>query len=322
VRANKVKKVRKARRWLEKHEKESILCDIRDGRMGGDEVKGIGIIGLSNGNVMTLDAVRNTRSLWTFAPVGDTKADHLMQSGDAICFSRDMVDTLNYSGDERDFFTWLLQESLTGGYSNLPAKWEKMKALYRPFDSLSRSLSSEARIIPTSKLSQAERRFLRVMDSYNCWEGRTLCIGVSEIYNAWTDGCSYIAFSREYLRDNKPINNWGAAAMITLAFHEICHDEEDLGTHIHSMEFYHAYHERTRHHAMWMIGDMPRRMKQAKWEDIAEKEKAKEVKAKKARDRALGLTVKKKVAMAADGITHQPEKKQKPQTRKKKIKRF
>ncbi|MFQ5677002.1 MAG: hypothetical protein ACE5G1_13985, partial [bacterium] len=247
IRENKIKRVRRARRRLDSSERISTLNDLRDGDCDYDEVKNIGLFELTDGKVLSLEAVRKIRSPWTFAKPGSRVADQLMQIDAAICFSEDTTDRMDYSGELGSFFDWLLKRQ---GLKELE-RWSKIRRFYRSFEILADGYSNAHRIIPTSKLSKAERRFLTVMERYDCWNGRTFCIGVSDTANGWTDGKTYIAFNRDYLKWNNPQYSSGAASLVTLAFHEMAHDEEDTGSHNHKVEFYQRYHDLTRNQALW-----------------------------------------------------------------------
>ncbi len=188
--------------------------------------------------------------------------------------------------------------------------WKRVKAFYRSFTGISGGYSTTHRILSVDKLSKAERRFLTVMELSGQWKGRTLCIGVSETANGWTDGKTYVAFNRDYLQRHNPKYYEGAAEMVTLAFHEMAHDTDDTGSHFHSIEFYTAYHDLTRGNALYLIGRLPDKMRNQKWQDQAQEIAEKEAKKKAQRDKALGITrvVKKQVAADSD-LTHNPTKK-------------
>lgn len=303
IRENKIKRVRRVARRLNDDERISTLQDLHYGDASYEDVCTIGLLELTDGKVMSLEAVRKMRSPWTFAITGSRIADRLMQVDEAICFARELLETLNFTGEQRDFFTWLLTEQ----GSDIPNGWDRIKAFYEPFEGekgLSGGYKNKYSIIPVTKLSKAERCFLRVMERFDVWKGRTLCIGVSDTANGWTNGSTYIAFNRKYLRLHNPKYYTGAAALVTLAFHEMAHDDDDTGTHNHNVEFYQKYHEVTRGRVLWIIGDLPHRMKNQKWEDHASEVAAKDAKKKEQRDRALGI--KRIAADAKEGITHKP----------------
>jgi hypothetical protein len=329
---NKVKKVRKAQRRLTENEKVSTLLDLRNGDCGYNEIKGLGLLMTCSDKVMSLDAIRKIRSPWTFAPRDSRVADRLQQTDKAICLSDEILGDLEHDGEPQDFFDWLLYEAdqdYYNGGKGLLEQWAPMRRFYRPFDGcegLSSGYDLEHTIIPTNKLSKPEKRFLKVMQDMDIWDGRTLCIGISDTANGWTDARTYIAFNRDYLRRHFPSNSWGAAAMMTLAFHEMAHDEDDTGSHIHGVEFYEAYHDMTRGSALHWIATLAHKMKRQQWEDQGAVEAERAAKKEERRKRKLGMT------KAKQGITHKPTKvaaegekpkpKAKPKAKKRMRRRF
>lgn len=315
VRRNKAKKIRRSSRWLTEDERISTLLELRDGYVDYDDVKGLGLLELTDGKKISLDKVRRIRSHWTFADRGDRIADRLMYLGEAVCLSDETLERLDYTGEPKLFFDWLLKEYF--GDDLLQEQWLRLSTFYKPFggeSGLSSGIKNEHRLVSIDRLSKGERRFLKVMEAFDCWKRRTLCIGVSGTANGWTDGSTYIAFNREYLQRWNPNYHTGAAAMVTLAFHEMAHDSDDTGTHLHSVEFYQSYHDITRGGALHIIGRLPSKMGQVKWQDQAAEQAEKEAKKKDQRDVKLGIKqvvtgqVKAAKAIAADGITHTPTK--------------
>jgi len=338
IRENRIKKVRRASRILNKDERISTLLDLRDGDCKYDEVKGIALFELTDGKRISLNQIHKIRSLWSFSITGDRSADHLMQVGEAICFDDEMLDALDYTGDRQQFFLWLLKVHFEGQRdqrlhyhkdqkSKNEQSWIGMTKFFRDIDSLSSGFSKIHKLLPQDKLSKSERRFLRVMEAFGCWRGRTLCLGVSDTANGWTDGSTYIAFNRKFLKRYTPTSMDGASGIITLAFHELAHDEDDTGTHYHGTEFYKNYHDLTMGGGLWMIGSLRSKMDRQKWMDHDEEVAEKQAKKKYQRDAKLGINqVKKGVtakpeAKLADGLVHKPEKVGTPKVKKRKMRR-
>lgn len=318
---NKIKKVRKAQRRLNENEKVSTLLDLRNGDCPYNDIKGLGLLMTCSGKVMSLDAIRKIRSPWTFAPQDSRVADTLQQTDQAICFSDEILGDLYYVGDQQDFFDWLLHEA-DMEYCNgkaLSELWAPMRRFWRSFEGtegLAFGYSLEHTIIPTNKLSKPEIRFLRVMQDLDVWNGRTLCIGISDTANGWTDSRTYIAFNRDYVKQNFPSNSWGAAAIMTLAFHEMAHDTDDTGSHLHRVEFYEAYHNLTRGPSLRWIADLAYKMRRIRWEDQATVKIQQAEKAKAKRERKLGIK-----AADAKRLLHTPTKVNIVKAKKKKIRR-
>lgn len=71
---------------------------------------------------------------------------------------------------------------------------------------------------------------------------RKMFIGSSDVADAWTDGESYISINvnliNDVLKGTASINS-----LCAIIFHEYCHQEPDIGGHIHSPDFYELFHE-------------------------------------------------------------------------------
>jgi len=72
---------------------------------------------------------------------------------------------------------------------------------------------------------------------------RKLVIGISDIAEGWTDGKTYIAVSRSFLKRCSLGTESGWNGLIALLCHELCHDSADACTHEHTFDFYLAYHD-------------------------------------------------------------------------------
>lgn len=73
---------------------------------------------------------------------------------------------------------------------------------------------------------------------------RALRLGASDTALAWTDGRNEIVVERrtcELMRQGVG----GFVALANILVHEYCHDESDIGSHQHDLEFYQKYHDAT-----------------------------------------------------------------------------
>lgn len=127
------------------------------------------------------------------------------------------------------------------------------------FAELQTQFSERMDVIPEADYSLQERIVLEVLvsaswrlqrwfqDKYNRHiEGkyRKLVLGSSQCADGWTDGRGYIAITREYIaKTGVGVPAWPAYGC--LVAHELCHDEPDHETHVHSQEFYEEYHDLT-----------------------------------------------------------------------------
>lgn len=305
VRENKVKKVRKSRRQLNRNERISTLIDLRDGVVGYKEISNLGLIEMTNDRFRSLENIRKIRTLWSFAPRGDQTADTLMIQDQAVCFNEELLDELDYSGDSRNFFNWILREAFVEdnryGSGKLLSRWQGICKLFRPFrgvsggTGLADSFCGNKAFISQKKMTKAEKIIVRVLEGYKCWNGRAICVGTSDTALAWTDGHSYICLSRKYLKNCAPQYSGGAAHLAATMFHELSHTDSTEDTHHHGIEFYRNFHniisgdDRACTSPAYIIGDIPNRLRRIKAEDWNMKQIIQEHKAKAARDKKLGL---------------------------------
>lgn len=109
---------------------------------------------------------------------------------------------------------------------------------------------------PPPDLTPAEKLWLDLCDrAYYLlldrkWETlrktrRRLVVGASDTADGWTDGDTYIALDRRFLR-RLTLDTRGVTALGLVLVHEYCHDDADTGTHTHSLEFYENFHNKCR----------------------------------------------------------------------------
>lgn len=118
-------------------------------------------------------------------------------------------------------------------------------------DEMTDGMSSEYRLIEQNKQTPKEKVILAAMGSM-MWNlgnhrgrSRRLIIGDSTTARAWTDGKTYIAFDRKYLRGLGLTSESDWVELAMLVCHEWCHDCDSHESHMHGPEFYESYHNLT-----------------------------------------------------------------------------
>lgn len=288
IRANRIKKTRKVQRRLSRDERIAALNDLRDGYQSFNDLKTVGLFYTTNDRSLTFRDVMNIRMPWTFGESGDVVCDRLIQAGQAICIDRSCMDELSYTGEHRDFFQWLTRSC------DSPPDWSKIRNLYQSSVELKQGYNENMTMLPDNLLTKKEKRLLRVLNGFDCWDGRTICIGIGPAYNGWTDGSSYIAIERNFVNYCYLGSFVGAADLFGLLIHELAHTEKTYRTHIHGEEFYRAFHDIARHG----IGDRSPykyaeifvdRMKRAIRDERVEEAVRRERKANERVEKALGV---------------------------------
>jgi hypothetical protein len=240
VKKNRIKKTRQKRRTLNSWERQATLTDIRDGQQDFADVKTLALIKTAQGKHVSLDFVRKNRQEWCFAPFGSDLADRLMEREQAICFDESVLDHMNYDGPPSLFFTWLIGVESDYSYRSeyRDNDWKTIERLHVDFDSISSGISDSYSTLPDKKMTIVERRIIKVLNSYTCWKGRVIRLGYSERANAWTNGSTYITIDRSFLKRLSVTWSRHTNKLMTLLAHEMAHDDDSRGTHIHGPEFY------------------------------------------------------------------------------------
>ena len=312
IKANRKKKTRNASRRLNKEERIAALFDLRDGYQSYDDLKTVGLFFTTSGRSLTFRDILSNRSPWTFGRTGDIVCDKLMQSGQALCIDNAAMDELNYSGEAKGFFRWLTRSC------DVAPNWTTIEGLYRKNTELKQNYNENTTLIPKEKWSKRERRLMKILEGFGCWEHRALCIGIGPAYNGWTDGTSYIAIERDFIKSCSFSHVSGAVRFLGMMCHELAHTDPSTGTHCHGEEFYRAFHNIIRYGVVdekdsneWNIGGPMRwagslveRMRNAPAEERADEAAARETKAKERVDRALGG-----LSIAADTAPKAPKQK-------------
>ena len=317
VQENRQKKVRKERRrTLEKHERIATLRDLHDGVEDYRDVSTIGLITDTNGRLFNLNGLKKVTSYWTFAPLGDAVADKFIQDGTAVCLDKSLLDELDYSGEESNFFNWLIIGL------DRDDSWRKMSKMYKPFRQLEKGYSRSTSIVPQKNMTLVEKRVVKILEDfdnrYDCFGHRRIVIGLSDTFQAWTDGSGWIAVSRDFLKSLRLSDPYHAAYLIGVLLHEVSHDEDTAGTHTHSFEFYRKFHDSVfsdggrfwRHQSpMGLAALFQSKIQASRLEERQAKIEERERKAKERRDRKLARSGKrgKPAAVASPPIESQEE---------------
>lgn len=291
IKKNRIKRSRKKHRFLSQCERQAILQDLRDGIQSYNDIKTLSLIPTTQGKYVSLDFVRRLKQQWSFSENGDRLADRIMEKELAVIFDIDIVYQLNYKGPLSEFFTWLTVN--TGKYLYGNNEWENIAKLYTTFDFLTSGYSEEYTQLPDKKLTVSERRILKVLNSFNCWNGRVILLGSSDRASAWTDGSSYIVIDRAWLKERYLSDPLHINKLMMLLTHEMAHDINTSQTHVHGPEFYEHMVR------ILMSNNSPtiynstfyQKMRQSKIEEKREKERKRAEREQKKLEKKLGVSI-------------------------------
>jgi len=295
------KKVTNRKSALTNDERTSLLLDMRDGGIELKDNKNVALLRTAVGRAMSIANILRNRLPWSFAPKDNQKADKLMQSDKALVFDEGLLSELRYSGDPSGFFTWLVKDSIDKGWhqsieeTSEYKKWKKLEGLYVPFDQLANGLRESFSTIPHNKLTMREKYILRTLESYDCWDGRALSIGISDVASAWTDGSSYISMDRNWIQRLSLPYADGCAQLVNILVHELAHDCDTSGSHVHGEEFYRRFHDlcvRNSYPCQRIIADFHTKLNRSKAMYKEEQDEQKRIKMEAKRAEVLAASAK------------------------------
>jgi hypothetical protein len=194
--------------------------------------------------------VKNGVNTYSVAERGSVAADRVMQQGEVVVFSQDCIDR---------FETPVMEV-----FKTYPVFKDKPAPDYVAFDVLSAGVDLKCTRLNKAKWSPREKAWQaliqRMMTAVCSWqydreaqkggrflERRNIEIGISSSAKAWTDGQSYVAFARDYLRYKKMMHHGAlyvpdVAEVLNVLIHELCHDNDSRDGE-HSPDFYREYHD-------------------------------------------------------------------------------
>lgn len=286
---HRIKKTRKAHRRLSSWERLTTLKDLLSGQQNLEDIQTLALIPTAQGKHISLNVIRKIKQEWCFASLGDRFADRLMEKEQALCIDESIMENLGYDGIKSRFFTWLTGNEYREVYGN--DEWENVSILYTDFDKMSEGINDTYETIPAKKYTPTERRIINVLQKQDCWNGRQILLGYSDTAAGWTNGSTYICIERNWLRGKSV--TWGRdiAKIQLLLCHEMAHDDDSRGTHIHGPEFYEnmvVYMEQD-HSPISYCADFKYLMERSKVEEKRTKEVAKQQKAEQKVNNRLGI---------------------------------
>jgi hypothetical protein len=214
---------------------------VRTGRMRGGEVRELSILvnvlGVSVSPLrVQSQMVRDSLARIAAAPVNDRRGEKVHEHGLAYVLSDETLAL--FQCDTVADLIRLLEERQV---------WPRASHFYQACDvaDVSRHLSDGAEIIPEDAYTPREKAVMGFLAGHihalkpRGQPARKLLLGESDTALAWTDGRTYIAFSRQLLAEGSPgtLAFWHRLGYVAL--HEFAHDGDSTsGTQDHSIEFY------------------------------------------------------------------------------------
>lgn len=248
------KEVKKKKTPLNDDERRMISLRIRAGELDDVQFKQKIITDVNNRN-WSVHELRNAKfaKRFTSSRRWDRRAGKIHDTKRVFIISNSTLERFEVSTTEELLTYLIVVEKHRYGASYLKT-WKHIELA-----PLMAKISNSYAILKDGELTMHEQIWLELIKKHQTdltwYDGRRhnireIYIGEAEHADGWTDGSSYIAISRSWLKHQSYHYVTGPVAVGALLIHEYCHDEEDTGSHAHSPEFYEKYHE----HSMDYVG--------------------------------------------------------------------
>lgn len=184
---------------------------------------------------------------------GDRTGDRVMTTGVAYVISQETLDRFEVSDVQA-----LCDLVNRGGGPGVTAIYHKLK-------DLSEKLLNDTSIVPESELRPRERLWIRLANRFSQGYGRysriyppmllkeaeemgyhktrKIKVGIADGYDGWTDGSSYIAINRDFLKNLSYSRIGDIVKLGGLLLHELCHNGDSQEVSAHGPEFYERFHD-------------------------------------------------------------------------------
>lgn len=184
----------------------------------------------------------------TFAPKGDVCGDTIHRQKIAFVLSTTILDDMGFA-DGGEFARWAKTQHICG-----QRIWSRPRELVS-FSKLVEGLNTTFTLLDDKELTPKEQLWMRVLrdasyhasrqlpaDAIENFTNRKFVLGESTMAEGWTDAESFVAISRNYMRDLKfDVSSFTKLGGLTL--HELCHQNPDFSEHDHDQTFYEKFHD-------------------------------------------------------------------------------
>lgn len=239
---------------LSEEKRLAAIDRLQSGQMTYEEFTKLRLLIDVVGEGMSSRGIRRSRySGWTFAARDDVRADRLAQERRLLVLDAAALEPFKLPLETVLHHQWTLANGSWNQFATLP---------YVPFTEAAAHLTSDQTILPPDAWTPRERAWLDVLtwtmgvacqhqlDRQVRVKPRRLLIGLSTACNAWTDGATYIALSRENNPFTSRLTTQGRidldvlGGFLTLLAHEFAHDA--VNPREHDRDFYRRFHDLVR----------------------------------------------------------------------------
>lgn len=246
----------KTKKTLDDAERTSLLQSATVGELSFEQWRKLSLFKAATGRNYAFQGILRHSNKLSFAPRGDRLADKVHRGG--LAFVLDIQQLRDTGLDATGFVNWM---------NTLDEERGRTRFRYVPFSELKQGLNDKYEMLPKSEWRGNELLWLRLIGTATQsgierivafevhkqdWQSRNrrreeltrkLIMGQAvDTVQAWTDGASYVAFNREFLKTVE-FNVEGFAAVGHVMLHELAHDGPDHCNHDHDQAFYERYHD-------------------------------------------------------------------------------
>jgi hypothetical protein len=235
--------IREKRGALSAEERALLAQRLRSGDLGNAERRDAAVFQDAAGRWLTIDKLARAISTGNHTLTAGPKSprgEKVQRAHMALVLNEAHLD---------EFFRVDTVEELVAKVIRPNAGWLPTFRIV-PFSTLiSDDESERCEIIPPQSYTPAEAVVIEVLNGLRAPDfsrQRKIVLGESDSFNGWTDGRSYIAIDRKFLkgRDIGSPATWTAIAL--LLCHEYSHGGPSSATHDHGPEFHEQYHDGSR----------------------------------------------------------------------------
>lgn len=243
----------KKKTTLSDNERQLLIDRLLAGEVLFDELKASPLLEDVTGRKWPIERIIDKKlTVHTSGP--KLAADRVHQSKQAFVLAKKMLES--FSVDTPEALAASLERLINSG--SRPVWMAPAKVKYVPIETLIASNNEHYVLLSDKELTKVEKVALGALNkglghlhsAVNYARGsdrrtprRTLYIGVSESAQAWTDGSSFVAINREFLREHVRDGFRGFTTITNVLVHELCHEQNTATGHQHGSEFYEAFHD-------------------------------------------------------------------------------
>jgi len=223
--------------------RSSPMTEHSRARLAKDFLEERGVFRLHQNKKLITDVRGRHHSLETFrrrlasevvssAPQGDRIGDRLMQIKVAFIISKETLDRFGVMSVDGLVLLLKCNGMVQYGPSNI-----------RDFEDIRESVPDTYDILPEKELTPKEKLWLRIANRFSVLKRRRYFIGISGGAKMWTDGGTFIAVDRDWLKDLKIESIGDIVQFGQVLHHEYTHDDNNQESDVHGPQFYEDYHD-------------------------------------------------------------------------------